>query len=842
MTAEINPDKNNNNDNSVNNSIEKIEGDTKFGYIKPQKIVDEMQKSYLDYAMSIIVSRALPDVRDGLKPSQRRILYAMHQLKLTHSARFRKSALVVGEVLGKYHPHGDAAVYLTMVRMAQDFSLRYPLVQGQGNFGSIDGDGPAQMRYTECRMTKMAEEMLKDIEKDTVDFIDNYDASRKEPTVLPAALPQLLINGTVGIAVGMATNIPPHNVGEVIDALTHLIENPDCEIKDLMNFIKGPDFPTGGMIYSKKDILEAYSTGRGRMITRAKCRITETKKDQFVIIIDEITYQSNKAATITKIADLVKTGKLMGIKDIRDESDKDGIRVVIELKRDAYPQKVLNKLYQLTDLQKNFGLNMLALENGIQPKVMNIKEVLGHYLDYRKVVLTRRTQFELRKAKDRAHILEGLKKALDHIDAIIKTIRASKTKQEAHKNLKSKFKFTDRQTEAILEMKLQSLAGLERKKIEDELKEKLKLIKELEALLKSETKMKNLIKDDLTEKRKLYADERKTKVIAGGIGEFKTEDLVPKEDAIIMISRGGYIKRMNPNTYKVQRRGGVGIMGASTKQDDVIQHMFMASTHDDIYFFTESGKVFITKAHEIGESSRISKGTAIANFLMLSQKERITAVLPVSSDAENKPKYLFMATKKGLVKRVGLENFANIRKSGINAIKLRPDDELWWVRTMQEEDEALLVTRSGQSIRFKEKDCRPMGRIASGVRGIKMKEDDIVVGVNVIPGGDSKGKTLLVITEKGYGKMTDLSRYKTQHRGGSGIKTMKITGKNGPIAHASVVDLKNEEGPKDVIATSSHGTIIRMEIKSIPKLGRDTQGVKVMRLRSGDKLAQATKI
>ena len=806
-----------------------------IGHIKARKITTEMKASYLDYAMSTIVARALPDVRDGLKPSQRRILYSMHKLGLAHNTKYRKSALVVGDVLGKYHPHGDASVYEAMVRLAQDFSLRYPLVDGQGNFGSVDGDGPAQMRYTECRMAAIAEELLKDIDKETVNFIDNYDASRKEPQVLPAAMPQLLINGTVGIAVGMATNIPPHNVGEVIGALIYLIDRPDCEIEKLLEFIKGPDFPTGGIAYSQQDITEAYSTGRGRVVTRARCNIVEAKKERFNIIVSEITYQSNKAAVITKIADLVKSGRIKGIKDIRDESDKEGIRVMIELKKDAYPKKVLNKLYQLTDLQKNFGYNMLALEGGIQPRVMNVKEMLGYYLDHRIEVVTKRTRFELNKAKDRAHILEGLQKAINNIDTVIKIIKSSKDKQVARVNLIKKFKFTDRQVEAILEMKLQTLAGLERKRIDDELEEKKKLIKILEDLLKSEKKIKGVVKKELEILKKEYQDKRKTKIIKNKVGEFSDEDLVPEEDAIIMMSRGGYIKRISPDTYKVQKRGGVGIIGAATKEDDVIDFLFMVQTHDNIYFFSEAGKVYLTKVFEINESSRLSKGQAIANFLSLSQKERVTAILAISS--KMKAKYLFMGTKMGLVKKVELEKFTNIRTSGIAAIRLKKDDELQWVNLTSGEDEIMMVTEQGQSIRFQEKDVRSMGRAAAGVRGIKMKEDDRVVGIDVIPNEKARNKKLLVITKKGYGKKTSISKYKVQKRGGSGLKTIKITSRNGNIAHASIV-CKNEESA-DIIATSSHGNIIRMEANSVSELGRVTQGVKVMRLKSGDELSQA---
>jgi DNA gyrase subunit A len=818
-----------------------------IGNIKIKPLVEEMKTSYLDYAMTIIVSRALPDVRDGLKPSVRRILYSMHKLKLTHSSKYRKCALVVGDVLGKYHPHGDIALYETLVRLAQHFSLRYPLVDGQGNFGSVDGDSAAQMRYTECRMTSIAGEMLSDIEKETVDFMDNYDASRQEPKVLPAALPQLLINGSMGIAVGMATNIAPHNMTEVIDACIHVMDNPDCEVKDLLNFVKGPDFPTGGSIYSKSDIYEAYSTGRGRIVTRAKCEIEDEETNKAKIIIREITYQSNKANTITKIADLVKQGKILGIKDIRDESDRDGIRVVIELKRDSYPKKVLNQLYQLTDLQKNFGVNMLALEDGIQPKVMNLKEMLSLYVDHRVTVIIRRTQYELKKAKERAHILEGLKKAIDNIDEVIQIIRASKTKELAHANLVKRFKFTDRQTQAILEMRLQTLAGLERKKIEDELKEKLELIKKLEEILKSNDNVKKVIKKEMLLLRDKYGDARKTQVIDHAVGDFSNEDLIPNEEAIITISKTGYIKRMNPMTYRVQRRGGVGIKGASTKENDVINHLFSVSTHDSLYFFSDLGKVYVTKAYEIPEASRTAKGQAVANFLSLKQNEKVTAVLPIGKDnIKNKeddaikPKYIFMATKLGKIKRVKLSDFENLRSSGIYAIKLKGEDELWWVKPTYGKDQIMLISQQGQSIHFKESDVRVMGRIAAGVRGVKLKKDDKVIGADVIYNGEVGDKELLIITEKGYGKKTLLKRYKTQKRGGSGIKTLKVTGKNGTIAHASIIEKQDLE--KDIIATSSRGTIIRVNIGTIPTLGRSTQGVKIMRLREGDRLAQATRV
>ncbi|HLM83698.1 MAG TPA: DNA gyrase subunit A, partial [Candidatus Bathyarchaeia archaeon] len=639
-----------------------------IGYIKPRELTSEMKESYLAYAMSVIVSRALPDVRDGMKPVHRRILYAMRELGLGHSAKFRKSALVVGDVLGKYHPHGDTAVYDSMVRMAQTFSLRYPMVNGQGNFGSMDGDNPAAMRYTEAKLTAFAEEMMADIEKDTVDFVPNYDASRQEPSVLPAKAPQLLLNGTMGIAVGMATNIPPHNLGELVDAIAYLIENPDCEVKELMQFVKGPDFPTGGSIFNQADIAQAYLTGRGSIVCRAETEIVETKTGQFQIIVTEMTYASNKAAMIEKMADLVKTGKIEGIRDIRDESDKEGVRVVIDLKKEAFPKKILNKLYTLTDLQKSFHVNMLALVDGIEPKVLNLKAMLEYFVAHRQVVVTRRTQYELRIAKERAHILEGLKKALDHIDAVIDTIRKSATKEIAHDNLMKKFKLSDKQSTAILEMRLQTLAGLERQKIEDELKEKMRLIKELEDLLKHPKKILGVIKTELAELREKYADDRRTRVVRSAVGEFKQEDLIPNEEAIIVLTQDNYVKRMNPSLYRVQKRGGKGVIGATTKEDDTIDLVVSAMTHDDLFFFTNTGKVFQTKAYEIPSTSRTAKGQAIVNFLQVSPDEKITAVITIGKDSQ--AKYLFMATKFGTVKKTAIEDFAKVRRSGLIALNL----------------------------------------------------------------------------------------------------------------------------------------------------------------------------
>jgi len=800
--------------------------------IETKALTEEVQQSYLDYAMSVIVSRALPDVRDGLKPVHRRILYSMWDSGLRPSAKFRKSATVVGEVLGKYHPHGDMAVYDSMVRLAQDFSLRYPLVWGQGNFGSMDGDSPAAYRYTEAKLKQIAEEMLFDIEKDTVDFVPNFDGVHKEPVVLPAKLPQLLLNGTMGIAVGMATNIPPHNLGELVDAIGLLIDNPDATVDDLMQFIKGPDFPTGGIIYKSPEIREAYSTGKGKIVTRAKTEIVETKAGAFQIIVNEITYATNKATLITKIADLVKEGKLLGIRDLRDESNKDGVRIVIELKKDAFPQKVLNKLFAMTDLQKNFNVNMLALVDGIDPQILSLKSILEHYIAHRRNVVTRRTQFELKKAKDRAHILEGLKTALDHIDEVIETIKKSSTKEIAHANLMKKFKLSEIQASAILEMRLQALAGLERKKIEDELDEKMKLIAKLEDLLKNPKKILGLVKSELFELRDKFGDERKTRVMQSEIKEFKQEDLIPNEEAIITLSQDGYIKRMNPSVYKVQRRGGKGVIGATTKEGDIIEQVTSVMTHDNMMFFTDTGKVFQTKAYEIPESSRIAKGQAIVNFLQIAPEEKITAMIPYNKD--DGYKFFFMTTRSGVVKKSKIEEFDNVRRSGLIAIGLEKGDTLNWVKPTTGTDEITISTASGQAIRFKESDVRPMGRGAAGVRGIKLKGSDLVVGMDAVLKGQ-KGNQLLIITENGYGKRTDLKFYKIQKRGGSGIRTASVTSKTGKLIGANIVNVDDIEG--DLLVTSQQGQIIRIPLKSISVLGRATQGVRVMKPQSGDRVA-----
>src|SRR6056297_2799206 len=733
-----------------------------------------MNRSYLDNAMSVIVQRALPDVRDGLKPVHRRVLYAMWGIGLRSNSKFKKSATVVGEVLGKYHPHGDSAVYDSMVRMIQTFSMRYPLVTGQGNFGSMDGDGAAAMRYTEARLAPIAEELLYDIEKETVDFTPNFDGSQKEPTVLPAKLPQLLLNGTMGIAVGMATNIPPHNLTELSNAIIHLIDNPEASVEELTEIIKGPDFPTGGIIYNKKDIAQAYATGKGGVVMRGRAEIEELKGGKHAIAISEVPYQVNKAALVEKIADLVKNEKIQGIKDLRDESDKEGVRIFIELKKDAYPKKVLNSLYKQTPLQTTFNINILALVDGIQPRVLTLKMVLEEYIKHREEVVRRRTEFDLAKARARAHILEGLMIALKNIDEVIKIIKSSRDRETAKNNLMKKFKLTEQQAVAILEMKLQNLANLERKRIEDELKEKRKLIKELETILKSRTKMRDLIKKDLEYLIDKYGDKRKTQIVAKGVKDFNTEDLVPNEETIVMMTRDGYIKRIAPDTFKVQARGGKGVMGLTTKEEDMVEFMFTTMTHSDVLFFTTRGRVFQLKAHEIPQAARTAKGTAIVNFLQLNNNEKITSVLPL--DKINEAKYLFFATEKGLVKKVDIEAFSNVRSSGLIAIKMRDGDRLIWAKPTTGQDHIQLITANGQAIRFEEDEVRPMGRTASGVHGVKLRKEDYVVGMGVVKPNRAKKYQLLTIMENGFGKRTNLSLYKPQGRGGTGIRTAKVTG------------------------------------------------------------------
>ncbi|MEK7546033.1 MAG: DNA gyrase subunit A [Patescibacteria group bacterium] len=799
-----------------------------IGKIEARSIVDEVQESYLDYAMSVIVSRALPDVRDGLKPVHRRILYAMWNIGLRPGAKFRKSANVVGEVMAKYHPHGDAAIYDSMVRMAQDFAMRYMLVHGQGNFGSMDGDSAAAMRYTEAKLRGISEQMLGDIERDTVDFVPNYDGAHKEPTVLPAALPNLLLNGTLGIAVGMATNIPPHNLTEICDAVIHLIGNKECSVADLCEFVKGPDFPTGGIIYDVKAIRQAYATGRGGIVMRAKTEIVETKNG-FHIIINEIPYAVNKATLIEKIADLVREKKLEGIKDLRDESNKDGVRVVIELKRDAYPKKVLNKLFSATQLQETFHVNMLALDGGIQPRVMNLKVILEAYVKHRQEVVRRRTEFDLKRAKERAHILKGLKIALDNLDAVIKTIKASRDKDEAKKNLMAKFRMDDIQAQAVLDMRLQQLANLEAKKITDELKEKLALIKALEEILESPKRILGIIKDEVKGIREKFGDERKTQIVAHGVKEFSAEDFVANEPALVMLTTDGYIKRVHPDTFKSQSRGGKGVAGIATKEEDIVSQMFTTNTHADLLFFTTRGRVFQLKAYDVPVASRTSKGQAIVNFLQLAPNEKVSSVMAVAELAD--AKYLVMVTKNGVIKKTELTEFKDVRRSGLIAIKIRPDDNLEWIKPSGGADDIMLVTAQGQSIRFSEKDVRPMGRSAAGVTGMRMKGKDFIVGMDVVDAkaADKGAFDLLVVMEHGFGKRTNLSEYKTQGRAGSGIKTAEVTAKTGPIVSAMLINSKDD---RDMIIISEKGQTIRFSSKTIPSLSRATQGVRVMRFKA----------
>ncbi len=823
-------------DNKHSNSRQK----TEFGLIEEQAITEEMSKSYLDYAMSVIVSRALPDARDGLKPVHRRILYAMWSIGLRANGKFRKSAAVVGEVLGKYHPHGDSAVYESMVRMAQDFSMRYPLVRGQGNFGSMDGDSAAAMRYTEAKLASISEEMLFDIDKDTVDFIPNFDGSFKEPAVLPAKLPNLLLNGTMGIAVGMATNIPPHNLLELAAAIEHLTDNPDSTTEDLMQFVKGPDFPTGGTIYNKKDILTAYSTGRGGIVLRGKADIEEQKNGSFMIVVTEIPYQVNKADLVEKIANLVKDKKIDGIKALRDESDKDGVRIVIELRKDCYPKKILNALYKNTSLQTTFHLNMLALIDGIQPKVLTLKMILQEYIKHRQDIVKRRTQYELDKAKERAHILEGLMIALQHIDEVIKTIKASKDKEVARLSLIKKFKLSERQAVAILEMRLQSLANLETLKIETELKDKLKFISEQKSILSSDKKVNNIVKSELKELAEKFGDDRKTKVVSGALGEFSIEDLVPNEETVVMMTRDGYIKRLEPDTFKVQARGGKGVMGLSTKEEDTVQFMFTSLTHNDVLFFTTKGRAFQLKVYEIPVSSRTAKGTPVVNFLQLMSGEQVSSILPLDKAVFSK--YLFFATEKGIVKKVELEAFKNLRKNGLIAIKIKDNDRLIWVKPTSGNDEIKLVTAKGQAIRFKETDVRKMGRGAAGVIGIRLHKDDLVIGMGVAKTDKEKKRKyqILTIMDEGFGKRTDFNAYKIQGRGGSGIKTAKITEKTGNIVNSFLINANTMED-RDLIIISQKGQVIRTPFKAISVLGRATQGVRIMRFKAdNDQVAGVT--
>lgn len=811
---------------------QQADNDFGIGKVMPRQIEAEMSQSYLSYAMSVIVARALPDVRDGLKPVHRRILFSMSESGLRHSAKYRKSAEVSGTVIAYYHPHGNVAVYDAMVRLAQPWNLRYPLVDGQGNFGSIDGDPAAAERYTEARMAAITEEILADLDKDTVDFQDNYSNTKKEPKVLPTRIPQLLLNGAVGIAVGMATNIPPHNLREMMGAITHLIDNPEADLEALMGFVKGPDFPTGGLIFNPEGIKEAYATGRGKIVIRGVAEIEEDEEGH-QIIISELPYQVNKAELVTKIAELVKEKKIVGIQDLRDESDRNGIRVAVDLKRDAYPRKVLNQLFKLTQLQSNFHVNLLALENGIQPRVFDLKSALVEFIKHRRVVVVRRTQYELMKAEERAHILEGLKIALDNLDAVIATIKKSGTKEEAHQNLVKQFKLTDVQAQAILEMRLQALAGLERQKVEDEYLEKQKLIAALRALLADPDKIDGVIKDECNEIKERYGDDRRTEVSGKTVGDFTDMDLIPNEEVVVTMTVGNYIKRQSIAEYRTQRRGGKGVIGMTTKEEDQISTIQAAKNHDDILFFTNRGRVFRQKVFEIPQASRIARGTSMVNLIQLAPEEQVTALLVMADKAENED--LVMVTQHGVIKKTAASAYMNIRSNGLIAINLDEGDQLHWVRRSRPGDEVVIVTRDGQSIKFKESDARPLGRSTRGVRAIKLRTGDEVVGADVAK--KELAQTLLVVSENGLGKQTPVGQYTLQNRGGVGIKTMKVTAKTGKIVGTRLL----EKGlPADLIITSNGGQIIRMPITGVPTLGRATQGVRLMRTKSDEKVASFT--
>jgi DNA gyrase subunit A len=802
---------------------------TIFEKIVPVALEEEMKSSYIDYSMSVIVARALPDVRDGLKPVHRRVLFGMHELGVTFNKPYKKSARIVGEVLGKYHPHGDTAVYDTMVRMVQDFSLRYPLIDGQGNFGSVDGDSPAAMRYTEARLARIAEEMLRDLDKNTVGFFPNFDDSLQEPTVLPSYLPNLLVNGSSGIAVGMATNIPPHNLGEVIDGLIALIKSPNLTSEKLMKYITAPDFPTGGIIYGYQGVKDAYITGRGIIKIRAKANIETLKNNRENIVVTELPYQVNKASLIEKIAELVRSGKVNDISNLRDESDRDGMRIVIELKRDAQPAVVLNQLFKHTQMQNTFGVIMLALVNGV-PKVLKLNEVMQLFINHRMDVLIRRTKYELDAAERRAHILEGYIIALDKIDAVIQTIKKSKDPEIAKINLMKKFKLSEIQAKAILDMRLQRLTGLERKKIEDEYKETIKLIELLKGLLKSETKRFNIITNELLALKEKYADKRRTEVIKE-FEEFSLEDTIAEEDVVVTISHSGYIKRFPVSGYRKQGRGGKGVTGAGTKDEDFIEHMFIASTHQYILIFTDKGKCYWLKVHEIPEGGRTSRGRSILNLIQKDKEENISAFVSVKEFKDDQ--YLVMATEKGTIKKTVLSAYGNVRKGGINAINLAKGDNLIAVRLTDGNNDIVMGTRSGFAIRFSEKDVREMGRTATGVRGVKLSKGDKVVGLIVL----KRQSSIMVVTEKGYGKRSNMNDYRVTRRGGKGVITVKTSDKVGKMI--SLMDVVDGD---ELVIITSHGMVIRQSIANIRVMGRNTQGVRVIKLKEGDKIADISKV
>ncbi|MFJ5964007.1 DNA gyrase subunit A [Bacillus sp. NPDC093026] len=795
--------------------------------VREVNISQEMRTSFLDYAMSVIVSRALPDVRDGLKPVHRRILYAMNDLGMTSDKPFKKSARIVGEVIGKYHPHGDSAVYEAMVRMAQDFNYRYMLVDGHGNFGSVDGDGAAAMRYTEARLSKISMEILRDITKDTIDYQDNYDGSEREPIVMPARFPNLLVNGATGIAVGMATNIPPHQIGEVIDGVLAISENPEITTQELMDIIPGPDFPTAGQIIGRSGIRKAYETGRGSITVRAKSTIEETSSGKQRIVINEIPYQVNKARLIEKIADLVRDKKIDGITDLRDESDRNGMRIVIELRRDANVHVLLNNLYKQTALQTSFGINLLALVDG-QPKVLSLKQCLEYYLEHQKVIIRRRTAYELRKAEARAHILEGLRIALDHLDEVISLIRNSQTAEIARNGLMENYSLTEKQAQAILDMRLQRLTGLEREKIEDEYKGLVDLIAELKAILADNEKVLEIIREELTEIKERYNDTRRTEIVTAGIETIEDEDLIPVENIVITLTHNGYIKRLPSSTYRSQKRGGKGVQGMGTNEDDFVEQLISTSTHDTILFFSNKGKVYRAKGYEIPEFGRTAKGIPIINLLEVEKGEWINAIIPVSEFDEDS--YLFFTTRHGVSKRTSLSQFANIRNNGLIALSLRDEDELMAVRLTNGEKQIIIGTKKGMLIRFHETDVREMGRMAAGVKGITLSEGDIVVGMEIL----EPNANVLIVTEKGYGKLTPEKEYRVQSRGGKGLKTCKITDNNGQLV---AVKATNAEVEEDLMIITGSGVIIRMAVSDISTTGRVTQGVRLIRLNDDEHVA-----
>jgi DNA gyrase subunit A len=802
---------------------------TIFEKVVPVSLEEEMKSSYIDYAMSVIVARALPDVRDGLKPVHRRVLFGMHELGVAHNKAYKKSARIVGEVLGKYHPHGDTAVYDSMVRMVQDFSLRYPLVDGQGNFGSVDGDSPAAMRYTEARLARVADEMLRDLDKNTADFSPNFDDTLQEPTVLPSYLPNLLVNGASGIAVGMATNIPPHNLIEVVDGLVTLIENPKLKPEELMKIVKAPDFPTGGIIYGYDGVKEAFLTGRGRIVLRAKANIEVMKNDRENIVITEIPYQVNKASLIEKIADLVREDKIVGISNIRDESDRDGLRIVIEMKRDGQPAVTLNQLFKHTQMQVTFGVIMLALVNGI-PKVLTLKECMEHFIVHRFEVLKRRTKFDLDAAERRAHILEGYIIALDNIDAVIQTIKKSKDVETAKINLIKKFKLSEIQAKAILDMRLQRLTGLERKKIEDEYKETIKLIERLKGILSSEKKQRQILIEELQVLKEKFGDERRTEIVRD-YKEFSLEDIIAEEDVVVTISHQGFIKRFPVSGYRRQARGGKGVIGAGSKEEDFIEHMFVASTHHYIMFFTDKGKCYWLKVHEIPEGGRATKGRSILNLIEKDKEEKITAFVTVKEFTDDK--YIVMATEKGTVKKTVLSAYSNIRRGGINAINLATSDRLIEAKLSEGKNDIIIGTKNGMAIRFNEKDVRDMGRTATGVRGVKLGKGDVVIGMIVV----RNATTLMVVTEKGFGKRSEIEEYRLTKRGGKGVITVKTSDKNGKL-----IAMKEVNDGDELVIITTGGMVIRQSISEIRVMGRNTQGVRLIRLDDKDEIADIARV